>query len=198
MTGRAWVPAARGMPLPLVGAALALASTPMLIVLLRGNDDASGALVAATIIGAAIVALTVEDPAGETLSASPTSLARRRMLRLSALALALAVTWGGVVVAAEIAGGVTGHDLAQRAAEAAAVAGLAVAMSGLAHRRGAASSGEIGAVAAALSMLVITSLAYRFEQLPGLLNETHHGRWWLIAAAGGAVGAWTWRDPAHR
>jgi len=186
------------MPLPLVGGALALASTPMLIVLLRGNDDVSGALLAATIIGAAIVALTVEDPAGETLSASPTSLARRRVLRLSALALALAVTWGCVLMAAEVAGRFTGHELAQRAAEGAAVAGLAAATSGLAHRRGVTGSAEIGAVAGALGVLVITSLAHRFQQLPALLSEPHHGRWWLVALVGWVVAAWTWRDPARR
>lgn len=197
MTARAWLPAARGMPLPLVGAALALASAPMLIALLRGKTDVSGALVAATIVGASSVALVVEDPAGETISAVPTSLARRRMLRLSAMALALAVTWAGLMVATVIEASVTGHDLAQRAAEGAAVAGLAAAASGLAHRQGLASSGQIGAVTGGLSVLVISSLAFRFHQLPSLMSEEVHGRWWLVAASGWLVTAWTWRDPAR-
>lgn len=194
---RAWVPAARGMPLPLVGAALALASTPMLIALLRGNHDVSGPLVAATIIGASIVALAVEDPAGETISACPTSLARRRTLRLSAILLALAALWAALVIAAPIGGSVPGHDLARRAAEGAAVAGLAAGASGLAHRNGVASSGPMGAVAGALSALVISSLAFRFDQLPSIMSDEAHGRWWLIALAGWAVTAWTWRDPAR-
>lgn len=198
MTGRAWGPAVRGMPLPLLGAALALAATPTLIVLLRGHDDISGALVAATIIGASTVALVVEDPAGETISASPTSLARRRMLRLSAVALALVSTWGFLVGAAQVGASVSAHDLALRAAEGAAVAGLATAAGGLAHRRDTAGSGRIGAVASSLSVLVISSLAVRFTQLPSLMGEEAHGRWWLVAAAGWTVGAWTWRDPAHR
>jgi hypothetical protein len=186
------------MPLPLVGAALALASTPMLIVLLRGNDDASGALVAATIVGASIVALAVEDPAGETISAVPTSLARRRMLRLSAILLALAVTWAGLMVAAVIEASVTSYDLVQRATEGAAVAGLAAAAGGLAHRQGVASSGQIGAVAGALTVLVIAALAYRFRALPTLVGEQHHLRWWGIAVGGWLITAWTWRDPARR
>lgn len=197
MTARAWVPTARGVPLPLLGAAAALASAPMLIALPRGNDDVSGALVAATIVGASIVALVVEDPAGETISASPTSLARRRMLRLSAILLSLTVTWTGLIVATVIGASVTGHDLAQRAAEGAAVAGLAAGASGLAHRRGVGSSGQIGAVAGALSVLVISSLAFRFDQLPSLMGDVHHDRWWFIALGGGIVTAWTWRDPAR-
>jgi len=177
---------------------LALAAAPTVITLLRGGDDLSGALVAATLIGAPIVALAVEDSAAETLSASPTSLARRRSLRLSAITLALAIVWAGIVLAAWSAAAVTGDDLALRAAEAAAVAGLAAGASGLAHRQGVASSGAIGAVGGALSVLVISSLAYRFEQLPSLMGGEAHGRWWLIALVGWAVTAWTWRDPARR
>ena len=79
-----------------------------------------------------------------------------------------------------------------------AVAGLAAGASGLAHRQGVASSGAIGAVGGALSVLVISSLAYRFQQLPSLMGGEAHGRWGLIALVGWAVTAWTWRDPARR
>ena len=197
MTIRAWMPAARGMPLPTLCGGLALAAAPAVVTLLRGGNDLSGSLVAATIIGGPIVALAVEDPASETISASPTSLARRRLLRLSAIVLALAVVWAGVVVGAGIATSVTRHVLAQRAAEGAAVAGLAAAASGLAHRRGVASSGQIGAVAGALSVLVISSLAFRFHQLPSFMGGEAHARWWVVAAGGWLVTAWTWRDPAY-
>lgn len=197
MTLRAWAPATRGMPLPTIGAVLALAVAATVIVLLDGGRDLSGALVAAAIIGASAVAFAVEDPAGETLSASPTSLARRRSLRLSAIALALALTWMVVVAIAAGRGPLTGDELALRAAEIAAVSGLAAAASGIGHRRGVASAGPVGAVAGALCMLMISSLAFRFHQLPALTGVDHHERWWLVGLAGWAAAAWTWRDPVH-
>lgn len=176
---------------------LALAAAPAVFTLGKGDRDLSGSLVAAAIIGAAAVAFAVEDPAGETLAASPTPLARRRALRLSAILLGLAITWSVLVAAAAIRGPLTGQDLALRAAEAAAVAGLAAAAAGLAHHSGVATAGSVGAGAGALTALVITSLAYRVHQLPALMTEAHHGRWWVVAAAAWAVTAWTWRDPAH-
>lgn len=197
MTLRAWAPATRGLPLPTIGAVLALTATPPVFVLLKGDHDLSGALVAAAIIGAAAVAFSVEDPAGETLSASPTSLARRRSLRLSAILLALAVTWAVLVAIAAIRGPLTGDDLAQRAAEIAAVSGLAAAAGGVAQRQSVAGAGPVGAVAGALGVLVVSSLAFRFHQLPMLTIIEHHGRWWLVGLAGWAVAAWTWRDPAR-
>ncbi len=194
---RAWGPAARGLPLPTIGAVLALAAAPAVFTLGKGGHDLSGSFVAAAIIGAAAVAFAVEDPAGETLSASPTSLARRRALRLSAILLGLAITWMVLVAAAAIRGPLTGHDLAQRAAEAAAVSGLASAAAGLAHRQSVATAGSVGAGTGALTALVITSFAYRFHQLPALMTEAHHGRWWLVALTAWTVTAWTWRDPAR-
>lgn len=198
MTRRAWLPAARGLPLPTIGAVLTLAAVPAAFTLGKGDHDLSGALVAAAIIGATALALAVEDPAGETLSASPTSLARRRALRLSAILLGLVITWTVLVAAASIVGPLTGDDLARRAAEAAAVSGLAAAAAGLSHRSGVASAGPVGAVAGALSTLVISSLAFRFHQLPSLMGEEHHARWWLVATVAWSVAAWTWRDPARR
>lgn len=197
MTLRAWVPALRGLPLPTIAGLLAMALAPTAITLSRGGDDLSGALVAAAVISATSVAFTVDDPAGETLSASPTSLARRRALRLSAIVLALGLTWAALVAVTATLGPIVSDDLLGRAAEAAAVSGVAVATAGLAHRRGIESPSLIGGVAGGLSSLLITSLALRLHELPALMSTEHHGRWWLVALAGWVVGAWTWRDPTH-
>lgn len=197
-TLRAWVPCTRGLPLPTIAAALGMAAVPAAFVLLKGDRDLSGSVVAAVVIGAPAVAFAVEDSAGETLSASPTSLARRRSLRLSALGLALALLWTVLVVTAMILGPFAADDLAHRAAEAMALSGLAAAAGGIAHRQGVASPGSIGAVAGALCALMISSLSYRFHQLPSLMDGPHHGRWWVIAIVGWALAAWTWRDPARR
>ncbi|MGH9275652.1 MAG: hypothetical protein ACRDZU_13475 [Acidimicrobiales bacterium] len=197
MTLRACVPAARGLPLPTIAAVLALAAAPTAGVLLGGGRDLSGALVAAAVIGGASAAFFVEDPAGETLSASPTSLARRRVLRLSAIALGLAFACAVLVVIAVIQGPLTAEDLARRAAEVAAVSGVAAAVSGLSHRHGVASAAAVGGVAGALTVLLISGLAARYEQLPALLASGHHGRWWLVALVGWTAAAWSSRDPSR-
>jgi hypothetical protein len=197
MTLRAWVPAARGLPVRTIGAALLLAAVPTMAVALRGDRDLSGAMAAAAVIGGATAAFFVEDPAGETLSASPTSLARRRALRLSAIALGLAVMLGALVVIATLGASVPGQDLARRAAEVAAVSGLAAAVGGVAHRNAVAAAGPTGAVAGALGVLLISSFAYRYHQLPSVRVVEHHGRWWLVALVGWAAAAWSSRDPAR-
>lgn len=197
MTLRAWVPATRGLPVRTIGAALALAATPTVAVALQGDRDLSGAMVAAAIVGAATVAFFVEDPAGETLSASPTSLGRRRALRLSAIALGLAVTCTVLVAIAALRGSVTADDLTQRAAEIAAVSGLAAAVGGWTHRRGTAAAGPMGALAGALGVLLISSLAQQYHQLPAVSTIEQHERWWLVAMVSWAVAAWSSRDPVR-
>lgn len=197
VTLRAWIPAARGLPLPTIGAVLALAAVPTMGVLVEGGRDLTGALVAAAIIGGASAAFLVEDPAGETLSASPTSLARRRVLRLGAIAVGLAVTYAVLVTIAAIHGPLTGDELARRAAEVAAVSGLAAAAGGLSHRHGVAGAGPIGGVAGALAVLMIASFAVRYHQLPPLPDGGRHGRWWLVALVGWTAAAWSSRDPSR-
>ncbi len=197
MTLQAWAPAARGLPLRTIGAALALAVVPTIVVLVKGGSDLSGALVAAVVIGAPCVAFFVEDPAGETLAASPTSLVRRRVLRLGAIAVGLAVTFAVLVAVALAHGPLAGEVLARRAAEVGAVSGLAASVGGLSHRQGVAGAGPLGAVAGAVSALLIASFAVRYDELPPLLDGEHHARWWLVALVGWAAAAWSSRDPSR-
>jgi len=185
------------MPLATVGAALALAAAPTVIVLLRGGNDLSGALAAATIIGAPIAALVVEDPAGETISASPTSLARRRLLRGSAILLAVAGCWAALIALGALVGEVTGAALAERAAEAAAVGGIATAAAGVAWRRGALGAAQGGGLVGPLSVLLVSALAQRFSGLPAVASPAHHDRWWALAGVAWAVALWSSRDPAR-
>ncbi len=196
-TTRALPYAARGLPVGLLGGLVGLAVLPPGFVVLSGGPDFFGAVVASSLIGAAAVALAVEDPAGETLSASPTSLGRRRVLRLVTLAGTLAATWGVVLTMVALARPATSTVLTQRSAEAAATAGVALAAAGLAHRRAATGAGTVGAVAGPLALLTISAFAQRFRELPTLAAPEQHGRWWLLALAGWTVALWTWRDPAR-
>jgi len=197
MTARAWPGASRGLPWPTLAAVLCLAAAPTAIVLLDGGRDHRGALVAAALVGAAAAAFSVEDAAGETLSASPTSLARRRALRLSAITAAAVCTWAALVTLTLAFGSVSAAELGQRVAEVAAVSGVAGAIAGLAHRRGLPGAAPGGATLGALSVLVTSALAQRFHELPALMAADRHERWWLVAATAWAAVAWTWRDPAR-
>ena len=86
--------------MPTVAGVLAMATVPVATLLVQGADDFTGAVIAAVLLSGATAGYLVEDPAGDTLSASPTSLSRRRLLRLAAIALAVTVTLLVVVVAA--------------------------------------------------------------------------------------------------
>lgn len=197
MTARAWPGASRGLPWPTLVAVLALAAAPTAGVLLDGGGAHRGALVAAALIGGAAAAFSVEDAAGETLSASPTSLARRRALRLGAITAAAVGTWAVLVALALAFGSVSAAELEERIAEVAAVSGVAGAVAGVAHRRGLPGAAPGGATLGALSLLVASALAQRFHQLPALMTADRHERWWLIAGIAWAAVAWTWRDPAR-
>jgi hypothetical protein len=185
------------LPLPTLAAVAGLAAAPTVVVLLRHGHDATGALVAAALVAGAAVAFAVDDPAEETLAASPTNLATRRLVRLSAIALGVAAMALLLVVLAALVGTVRAADLGRRAAELAATAGLAAGLGGAARRRVLAGAAPGAAVGAVLTVLLVSALRFRYRALPALVDSPHHARWWLLAAAGGALATWTWRDPAR-
>jgi hypothetical protein len=195
---QAWWPSTRALADRTVAGGLALAALPTCIVVARGGTSFDGALVIAALAVGALLAFSVEDPAEETLAASPTTLARRRLVRLSALVLG-----GGLVaaivltVAAGQGGGVRSGDLGRRAAELAAVSGLAIAVAAAARRRGVPGAVHGGAAVAVLAVLLISSLAYRIQSLPTLLDDPEHERWLVVAAVGWLATAWSWRDPGR-
>jgi len=193
----AWLPTARGMPLPTLAAAAGLAAAPTLIVVLQQGRDHTGALLAGALVLGAMAGYAVEDPAEETLSASPTGLARRRLLRLSALVLGVAAIAAVLLVVAAARAELTTDDLGRRLVELLAASGLAAAAAGSAQRRGVTGAGHGGAVTALAGILLVASLAHRFRELPTLMADLHHDRWWWVAIVGWAVAGWTWRDPSR-
>lgn len=193
----AWRPATRALPLPMLGAAGLLAALPPLVVAARGGQDFTGALVASFLIAGGVFAFAVDDPAAETLSASPTTLARRHALRLAALVVGAAATLTALWLLGAGLGALPASELSQRAAEIAATAGVALAIAGTAQREGTAQAVHLGAVAGPVGVLVMSAFAYRFQQLPAIITPLHHDRWWWVAAGAWAVVAWSWRDPAR-
>lgn len=193
--GLAWRPSARGLPLPTLAAAFALAAAPTLVVVAQSGRSHSGALAAGALLLGAVVGYAVEDPAEETLSASPTNLARRRLLRLSAIALGVALTAVLLAVVAAARTDVAAAELGRRLVELLAASGMAAAAAGSTQRRGVSGAAPGAAVTALVGMLLVASLAHRFSQLPTLMSGVHHERWWWVAIVGWAVAGWTWRDP---
>jgi hypothetical protein len=152
---------------------------------------------AATVLGGGVAGFLVEDPAGETLAASPTPLSRRRCLRLVTIGAGV-VAMATVVVALAATGQPAAElRLTDRLAELLAGATLAAAIAGVGHRGGAAAAAPAGAVGGGVLLLVISSLAYRIRGLPTTAGTEHHDRWWLVALAGAAVAAWASRDPGR-
>ena len=195
---QAWWPSTRALADRTVAGGLALAALPTLIVVARGGTSFDGALVIAALVVGALLAFSVEDPAEETLAASPTTLARRRVVRLSALFVGGGLVAAVVLVVAAGQGGDVGRgDLGRRIAELAAVSGLAIASASAARRRGVPGAVHGGAAVAVLAVLLISSLAYRFHSLPALLDDPEHERWLLVAAVGWLATAWSWRDPGR-
>lgn len=196
-TLHAWRPASRALPLTTIGAVLVLALIPLVVTLLTGGEELAGALAVTALASGAVAGFFVEDPAGDTLSASPTSLARRRLLRLATLVVGTTVTVLLAVALAALVEPVGGLRLGDRVAEVAAVGAVAAAVAGVCHRRSVASAGPIGAGAGALGLLLVSSLAYRVQGLPTLAGPEHHARWWLVAVVGTVVAAWASRDPCR-
>ncbi|HEX4868542.1 MAG TPA: hypothetical protein VFV32_13090 [Acidimicrobiales bacterium] len=193
----AWPLSTRALPLATLAAALALAGAPSAVVLVRGGRDLGGALVVATIVLGALAGFPVDDPAEETLSASPTGLARRRLLRLAAIAMGVTIAAAALVAVAAAVGDVTLHQLGLRAAELAATSTLAAAAAGWAQRRAVAAPGATGALVGVLGVLLVSALGARVDRLPSLLDTPQHHRWWMVAAVASAAAAWTWRDPSR-
>jgi hypothetical protein len=195
---QAWWPSTRALVDRTVAGGLALAALPTGIVVARGGTGFDGPLVISALALGALLAFSVEDPAEETLAASPTTLARRRLVRLSALTFGGGVVAAIVLVVASAQGGdVRSGDLGRRGTELLAVSGLAIAAAATARRRAVPGAVHGGAAVAVLAVLLISALAYRIRGLPALLDDPEHERWLWVAAVGWLATAWSWRDPGR-
>ncbi len=194
-----WLPCVRGMQVRTLAAVAGLALAPSLFVLARGGRDYESPLLVAAMVLGAWAAFAVEDEAEETLSGSPTGLARRRLLRLTALAGATLLFGAALLAVVALEGhGPTAAEAGRRALELAAVGGLSAAAAGVAHRMGWPAAAHGGAIVGAITVLLISALSTRLHQLPSLSGSVQHERWWWAVAAGWGLTAWTWRDPALR
>ena len=183
-----WVPAVAAV---VVGSA---------VVAVLHDREAGAPLQAVSILLASAAAFALDDPATETLAASPTSLTRRRIARLSLAGPPLVAAWLALVA---VQGPADWAEAWALAAMFAGLLGLSLSISGIAARRSARGRGGIVAGPGLFILLVAsTTIPRRWRPLP--TGDVPGGwpqiylRWSAAAAIGLVVFLWSSRDPARR
>ena len=192
--------------------ALHVRSTPTVPTII-GGLIAVGAIVArmstghdlAEIYALALVASTaglgfaLDDPAAETVGASPTPLARRRIHRVAIVGSITAATW--LVIA-----GVVSTSDRQRfptydvIIEVAALAAIGLVTSAMVQRRTQAPGGPTAALIVLVGPVFLSGVAFRDVRVfPSLVpGQELRDRWIWLALACAAVLVLASRDPAGR
>lgn len=163
-----------------------------------GSDG--GAIQRLSVSGVGVAAATaflLDDPASETLAASPTPLSARRAQRVAIVAMVVASWWTvAVTVAATRAGG---FPLRGRALELGVLVTVALAVSAAAATTGDRTGGGIAGAACSTACFASTLLPPRWW-LPFPPDPTAAGaalRWVAVLVCAIALLAWTSRDPAR-
>ncbi|HUF98484.1 MAG TPA: hypothetical protein VMM60_10175 [Ilumatobacter sp.] len=163
----------------------------------------SGALLWLSVAAAAVAATTAfvfDDPAAETLAASPCSLPRRRLQRATIALLGVGIWWvPAVLLARRRAGDLSGMSVVDATLEVGVFVAIALAVSATACRLGDRTGGGIAGAVTTMACFATTFLPHRrWLPLPadGAPNPTRHLLVLLAVAVAGIVLAST--DPAHR
>jgi hypothetical protein len=189
---------ARPMPAIVSWQPLARVMAAGMVFVLVGSRSGTAARV--TIAGAGVAAATaflLDDPAAETLSASPTPLPARRAQRVAIAAVAVALWWAAAVTVAATQIGVV--PLAGPALEVGVLVAVAVAVSAAAATMGDRTGGGIAGAAVSVACFASTFLPSRwwlpFPPDPAAPGATP--RWLAVFVCATALLAWTSRDPAR-
>lgn len=161
----------------------------------------AGVALRLSIAGAVVAAASgflLDDPAAVTLAASPLSLRRRRLQRVTAVALAVGAWWAAAATIASRLGG--GFPLRGRALELSVFVAVALAGSATASNLGDGTVGGIAGAVSAAGCYAITFLPPRvWLPLPSSPNAPGAAsRLLVVLAVAIAVLGWASRDPAHR
>jgi hypothetical protein len=153
----------------------------------------------AFVMSTAGLGFALDDPAAETIAASPTALARRRIRRISIAGAITATTW--LVIAGAVATSDTQrfptYDVV---IEVAALAAIALATSALVQRRTQASGGPTAALVVLVVPAFLYSVVFRGVRVfPSLVpGQELRERWIWLALTGIALLVYASRDPARR
>ncbi len=141
----------------------------------------------------------LDDPAAETVAASPTPLIRRRIHRVAIVGVITAATWlviAGVVATSDIQRFPT-YDVV---IEVAALAAIGLATSAMVQRRTQAPGGPTAALVVLVGPAFLSGVVFRDVRVfPSLVpGQDLRERWIWLALAGAALLLLASRDPAGR
>jgi hypothetical protein len=184
---------ARGTRWSIAAPVVALSVLPAVLTLVRGGDDLRAAVVAAVVIGGSVTALAADDDARDVLAPVPRALAWRWADRLGLLVGATGLVWAVVLGWSLLRDPAATAPAADRTALLVAVSGLSAAGGAAADRRGGAVAPA--ALAGPLVVLLLSSFAYRYPELPTVVGQDDAVTWALMGSAGWAWARWERRDP---
>jgi hypothetical protein len=153
----------------------------------------------AVVASTAGLGFALDDPAAETVAASPTALARRRIHRVGIAGTITAATW--LVIAVVVATSETQrfptYDVV---IEVAALAAIGLATSALVQRRTQMPGGPTAALVVLVGPAFLYGVVFRDVQIfPSLVpGQDLRERWIWLTLAGAALLARASRDPAGR
>jgi hypothetical protein len=188
---------ARAMRWSPLGIAAAVATA---VAIIQRNASAAKPLEAISIVLASALGYLFDDPAADTLDASPRSLLRRRLDRVGCALIPTAALWTALVWIQQPA---NSNELSALTAMFAGLVGLSLGAAGIACRRPPAGRGGLYVGPALLALLIVsTTFPPRWRPLP--LGDIPGGwvaielRWTTAAVVGSVSCLWSSRDRARR
>ena len=180
----------------IIGGLIALGT---IITRMSTDHDLAEIYALAFVASTAGLGFALDDPAAETIAASPTTLTRRRIRRVSIAGAITAATWltiAGVVATSDTQRFPT-YDVI---IEVAALAAMGLATSALVQRRTQAPGGPTAALVVLVGPAFLYGVVFRDVRVfPSLVpGQDLRERWIWLALAGTALLALTSRDPAGR
>jgi hypothetical protein len=160
-----------------------------------GTTGAAWTLRGTALFLAAAAAFALDDPAADVLAPSPTTLAARRLVRLTVVGAVSAGTWLAVAAYLSVRG--TSVSLAALGVESLGVVAAAVAAAAVLAARGTPTPGLLVAPAVPVIVLATAQIPRRWALLgdPTQWSDAST-RWLVVVALAAAVVVRTSRDPA--
>ncbi|MEY2420500.1 MAG: hypothetical protein QOI95_567 [Acidimicrobiaceae bacterium] len=193
-------PTMRAMPLATIVGGAACGAVPLVVARAFWTDASALFVLFAVALIAAAAGFAFDDSAAVTLESSPTTIGRRRGLRIAITASVLATAWGCDLFALR-RGDVDSALVFNRFTLAlCALAASAVAIAAAVNRHEVdQQGGAVGATSAALMVAAAEFFSARWPtQFPSVINDgAPNQRWWWLLAAAIAVIAWCNRDPGR-
>jgi cytochrome bd-type quinol oxidase subunit 2 len=192
----------RAMPLRTIVAGVTAGAVPLALATTFGSDI-SALPVLAIALTASAAGFTFDDNAADTLESSPTTIGRRRWLRVVITGSVVASGWLLDLLAMRRDGINAGHLIDHRTLALAALAATAIAIAAVVnHHELDQQGGAVGATSAVFVLAATEVLSVRWPaQFPSVISDaTPNDRWWWLLATATVVIVWFSRDPGtpHR